>query len=63
MKNALREAKLKGFEKVNLSVFHTNTNAIKLYKKLGFKIVGTRKRQFKIEKHYFDEVLMDYFIE
>ena len=63
MKNALREAKLKGFEKVNLSVFHTNINAIELYKKMGFKIIGTRKKQFFIDEVYYDEVLMDYFID
>ncbi len=63
MKNALREAKLKGFEKVNLSVFHTNTNAIELYKKMGFKIVGTRKKQFLIDGIYYDEIIMDYFID
>jgi len=59
---AIREAKLKGFEKVTLSVFHTNKNAIELYKKVGFKVIGVRKKQFFIENTYYDEVLMDLFI-
>lgn len=63
VKIAIREAKLKGFKKITLSVFHTNTNAIKMYKKIGFTIVGTRKKQFQIDNNCYDEMLMDYFIE
>lgn len=63
MKCAMREAKLKGFKKIVLSVFHTNTNAIELYKKVGFNIIGIRKRQFLIDNQHYDEVLMDLFLE
>ena len=63
MISAIREAKLKGFEKITLSVFQTNQNAIELYKKVGFKIIGIRKNQFLIEGTYYNEVLMDLFLD
>lgn len=50
-------------EKIILSCFATNDRAIHLYKKIGFKQVGLRKKQFKIKKKYYDEVLMELFIE
>ncbi|HEU12758.1 MAG TPA: GNAT family N-acetyltransferase, partial [Euryarchaeota archaeon] len=45
-----------------LEVFSTNVNAIELYKKLGFEIEGIRKKQFKIEGNYVDDVLMAKFL-
>ncbi|MHA1299439.1 MAG: GNAT family N-acetyltransferase [Candidatus Helarchaeota archaeon] len=63
MENAIREAKLKGFEKIILSVFHTNENAIELYKEIGFVIIGVRKKQFLVEGKYYDEILMELFID
>lgn len=63
MKCAIRDAKLKGFEKVTLSVFNTNKNAIELYRKIGFEVIGVRKKQFQIDGIYYDEILMDYFID
>jgi L-amino acid N-acyltransferase YncA len=51
-----------GFEKITLSVFHTNKNAISLYKKFGFKSVGRKKRQFKLRDRYVDEIIMEKFI-
>jgi len=50
-------------EKIILSCFSTNERAIHLYKKIGFKELGLRKNQFKIDGDYFDEVLMELFIE
>jgi L-amino acid N-acyltransferase YncA len=55
----LIRARKKGFEKVCLSTFNTNLNAIRLYEKHKFQIIGVRKRQFKMEGEYKDEVLMD----
>jgi ribosomal protein S18 acetylase RimI-like enzyme len=55
----LIRAREKGFEKVCLSTFNTNLNAIRLYEKHKFQIIGVRKRQFKMEGEYKDEVLMD----
>jgi len=59
IEEALNVAEEKGFEKVCLSVFHTNTRAISLYEKMGFRKVGYRDRQFKLDGNYYDEILMD----
>ncbi|MHA1734322.1 MAG: GNAT family N-acetyltransferase [Promethearchaeota archaeon] len=58
--HAIEHARNAGKKKLNLAVFSTNERAISLYQKLGFEIVGRRKKQYKY-KHgkYFDEVLMD----
>ncbi|TFF95643.1 MAG: N-acetyltransferase, partial [Promethearchaeota archaeon] len=50
-------------EKIILSCFSTNHRAIHLYKKIGFKKIGLRKNQFKINNTYYDEVLMELFID
>jgi ribosomal protein S18 acetylase RimI-like enzyme len=59
IEEAVSVAREKGFEKICLSVFHTNTRAISLYKKMGFRKVGYRDRQFKLNGDYYDEILMD----
>ncbi len=61
---AIKESKkLNNKEKITLSCFSTNQRAIYLYKKLGFKIVGTKKKQFYMESNYYDEVLMELWID
>jgi RimJ/RimL family protein N-acetyltransferase len=61
---AIRESKrINHKEKIILSCFSNNERAIYLYKKLGFKIVGTRKKQFYMDSKYHDEILMDLWIE
>ncbi|MFX0073373.1 MAG: GNAT family N-acetyltransferase [Candidatus Hermodarchaeota archaeon] len=61
---AIRESKLlNNKEKIILSCFSTNERALNLYKKLGFKVVGTRKKQFYMDSVYYDEVLMEISIE
>ena len=61
---AIRESKkLNNKEKIVLSCFSTNERALKLYKRLGFKIVGVRKKQFYMDSIYFDEVLMELWID
>jgi RimJ/RimL family protein N-acetyltransferase len=63
LKWTIDTAKSLGFEKICLQVFHTNSIAIALYKKFGFKSVGRRKKQFKInENEYVDEILMERFL-
>jgi ribosomal protein S18 acetylase RimI-like enzyme len=59
---ALKESKKIGKEKIILSTFSTNSSAIELYKKLGFEIVGLRKKQFLMHGRYIDETLMDIWI-
>jgi ribosomal protein S18 acetylase RimI-like enzyme len=46
-------------EKIGLSVFATNVNAIRLYKTLGFVEEGRQPREFKVgDGLYADNVLM-----
>ena len=52
----------RGIEKLNLEVFSTNTGAIELYRKLGFREEGRKIRQFKIFDEYADDVLMTLFL-
>lgn len=59
LEKAIQSAKHLGFEKICLSTFHTNSNAIALYKKFGFQEVGRRKKQYKIADEYIDEILME----
>ncbi|UCC20564.1 MAG: GNAT family N-acetyltransferase, partial [Promethearchaeota archaeon] len=61
---AIRESKkLNNKEKILLSSFSTNERAIHLFKKLGFKVVGVRKKQFFMDSEYIDEVLMELWID
>jgi ribosomal protein S18 acetylase RimI-like enzyme len=61
---AVRESKsLNNKEKIILSCFSTNERALHLYKKLGFEVVGIRKKQFYMDSVYYDEVLMDLWID
>jgi len=45
-------------EKVSLSVFSTNTHAISLYRKMGFRQEGLCKGDMKINGKYVDSVMM-----
>ncbi|MFX0019268.1 MAG: GNAT family N-acetyltransferase [Promethearchaeota archaeon] len=61
---AIRESKrVNHKEKIVLSCFSNNKRAIYLYKKIGFQIIGTRKRQFCMDSKYYDEILMDLWID
>lgn len=61
---AIRESKkLNEKEKIILSCFASNKRALYLYKSMGFQTVGLRKKQFLIEDNYYDEVLMELFID
>ena len=55
--------KLYNKEKLILSCFSNNKRALNLYKKIGFNIIGVRKKQFYIDSIYYDEVLMELFID
>ncbi|MFW9872598.1 MAG: GNAT family N-acetyltransferase [Candidatus Thorarchaeota archaeon] len=61
---AIRESqKLNNKEKITLSCFSTNERALHLYRKLGFNTVGVRKKQFYMDSKYYDEVLMELWID
>ena len=54
----LKKAKEFGLEKVELNVYTSNVNAIKLYRKLGFHEEGTVKKYRKLNSQYVDCLLM-----
>ncbi|MFX1567319.1 MAG: GNAT family N-acetyltransferase [Promethearchaeota archaeon] len=61
---AIRESKiLNNKKKIILSSFSSNKRAIHLFKKLGFEVVGIRKKQFLMDSNYIDEVLMELWID
>ncbi|MFW9970961.1 MAG: GNAT family N-acetyltransferase [Candidatus Odinarchaeota archaeon] len=61
---AIRESKRLNFKKkIVLSSFSTNKRAIHLFTKLGFDIIGVRKKQFLMDSNYIDEVLMELWID
>ncbi|MFX1308219.1 MAG: GNAT family N-acetyltransferase [Promethearchaeota archaeon] len=61
---AIRESKrLNNKEKILLSSFSTNDRAIHLFKKLGFKVIGIRKKQFVMNSEYVDEFMMELWID
>ncbi len=63
MEMAISHAKSKnGIEKVELEVFRTNENAIRLYRKFGFETEGVRLNHRKLEGKYDDTLLMAKFI-
>ncbi len=61
---AIRESKkLNNKEKIILSCFSNNKRALYLYKKMGFQIIGIRKKQFYMDSKYYDEILLDLWID
>ncbi len=61
---AIRESKrLYNKEKIILSCFSDNERALYLYKKIGFKMVGIRKKQFYMDSDYYDEIMMELWID
>ena len=62
MEYVINWAKTLDYEKISLSVFSTNAPAINLYQKFGFEIEGVKKKEFKIESKYVDEICMGKFL-
>ena len=61
---AIRESKnLNKKEKIILSCFSNNKRAIYLYKKMGFNVIGKREKQFYMDSKYYDEILMELWID
>lgn len=58
----LSGARRMGIERVELEVFASNADAIKLYHKFGFVVEGTKKRARKLDGEYDDDLLMALFL-
>ena len=52
-----------GISRMELTVECTNTAAIRLYEKSGFKIEGTRLRSMKVNGCFVDEYYMGYILD
>ena len=55
---ALAEARKRGMERVELSVFASNVTAIHLYEKFKFEIEGRKKKARKLDGSYDDIIVM-----
>ncbi|MBO8164397.1 MAG: GNAT family N-acetyltransferase [Brevibacillus sp.] len=62
MRYAIDWAEAHGLEKISLDVFSNNQRAVEMYKRYGFVVEGTRKKQFILNGEYVDEVLMSKFL-
>lgn len=63
MNEALRWAPSVGLSRLELFVMTTNTRAIALYERLGFKFEGVRRRAYIINGVGVDDHLMAYVFE
>ncbi len=52
----------RGKKKITLTTFATNEEGLNLYRKCGFIITGTNKKQYFINDTYIDEILMENWI-
>ncbi len=59
----IEHAKRNGLEKIELEVFESNKDAIRLYKKYGFFKEGRLKKSRKIDGRYDNVILMGKFLK
>jgi len=55
---AISAARTRGIERVELDVFASNLNAIRLYERLGFVHEGIKRRARKLDGEYEDHLIM-----
>ena len=55
---AIDAARKRGFERIELDVFASNTRARALYERIGFAEEGVRRRARKLDGQYDDDVIM-----
>jgi ribosomal protein S18 acetylase RimI-like enzyme len=58
MKKTLAKAREKGFERIELEVYTTNTAAIRLYENFGFEVEGRKRKVRKLDGEYHDNLMM-----
>lgn len=58
IKRALATADRRGLTRIELTVRADNPAAIALYKRMGFKVEGTRRNAIRIDGRYFDQLAM-----
>src|SRR5215470_11529105 len=57
-REAIRAAQNIGMERIELDVFASNARAIALYKKLGFRTEGIKRRARRLDGEYEDNIFM-----
>jgi len=57
MEGILVEARVRGFEQVQLTVIANNPRAYKVYERWGFEIYGIETKSVKVGETYYDEQL------
>ena len=63
MGELINHAKQRGTTKnISLGVRAGNSNAIKLYEKFGFEKIGFHKDYFNVDGTFYDEILMDLYL-
>ena len=62
LRAALDTARRNGLERVELDVFESNEPAIRLYRRMGFIVEGTRVRAARLRGEYFNVVGMGLFL-
>lgn len=62
LQRGLEWAGERGYEKITLDTFSSNTPAIRLFQKTDFKITGVRYRQAKINGEFVDQILMEKYL-
>ena len=55
-------ARQRGYEKLLTYIRADNMAALATYQNLGFGIIGTAKRQAKINSRYIDEIIVEKFL-
>ena len=58
MEKTLAKAKEKGWERIELEVYTTNTAAIRLYESFGFEVEGRKRKVRKLDGEYYDNLMM-----
>ena len=59
---SFEQARRRGYEKLFTFVRADNPDALRFYRGLGFRVVGTAARQAKIRGKYVDEVIIEKFL-
>lgn len=55
-------ARLKGYEKFFTFIRADNPAALSAYRRQGFEIIGTARRQARLNQGYVDEILVEMFL-
>lgn len=55
----IEESENAGFWTLQSSIFAVNTSSIELYKKMGFRVVGTREKIAQLNGEWHDTIIME----